>query len=235
MRVFSHVLAIIVSICFIFTIIFGCVETIAFNDNYYIENLTQANVPSNSGLSEGDIEQASIVLLDYVKGQRDDISYKVNIQGISYEVFNQTEFRHMQDVKRIYDTASSIRYSLIVIGILTFIAVCFTAKRDILRVMSRAYLGTVVVFGLGIGGIALWMSNGFYEAWNGFHEVLFTNDLWLFDPSNNNIVQILNLNFFEGLVGHIIISALIIIMSIAVVMLGALFWDRRRRIRIGDM
>ena len=56
---------------------------------------------------------------------------------------------------------------------------------------------------------ALWVVLDFNRAFVYFHELFFTNDLWILDPKTDWMIRLLPENFFSGIVLRVGISFLI--------------------------
>lgn len=94
--------------------------------------------------------------------------------------------QHFAEVKRLFMIAFGL--SLILIP-----AFVYFLKEHLLLVFHNG-LRVVMLFPLAIGGVA-WLI-GFDRFFVAFHELLFRNDAWLFDPTTDPIINVLPEQFF---------------------------------------
>ena len=86
----------------------------------------------------------------------------------------------------------------------------------------------VKVFGLGallvpLGAFAVWAAVDFSSAFTFFHEVLFTNDLWLLDPETDMLLRLLPEQFFADFAGTIAARALAYMAAVPLGIFGVKF------------
>lgn len=196
---------------FILSIFISSIQVIAFNKAYYKSTYRHYNTAEEIGISKDDLTQATNVLLDYLNDKTDTLDLKVNVNGKTEEMFNQKEKDHMIDVKVLYQNALTFRNIMgIFIAIMLLLSlgvgdyVDFRLNRDVLKT-SLIVLGTVFGF---IGAFAI---VDFQSFWIKFHEIVFTNDLWLLDPSTDRLIMMVPEPFFMGLVFQIIAAAVVIL------------------------
>ena len=77
-----------------------------------------------------------------------------------------------------------------------------------------------------LGAFAAWAAVDFSSAFTFFHEVLFTNDLWLLDAQTDLLVRLLPEQFFIDIAGVIAVRALAYMLAVPLAVFGVQFGRR---------
>lgn len=200
------------SICLILTIFITSIDYFCFNKNFYFKEYKKLNTASNIGVSSEDLNLMTDDLLDYLKGEKNDLELIVNVNGEERLAFNERENIHMVDVKDLYDKAIMIRNISLVLGLLCLTILLY--NKDI-KALDKHYLSVLYAFGFIFVFIGLMCLIDFDGFWVSFHKLLFTkNDYWLLDPSTSLLINMVPSEFFFDLciriVGSILISIILI-------------------------
>lgn len=154
-----------------------------------------------------EVNQAFIRLLNYMLGDNvrlEDIYFNQTIQ-----VYNQKDILHTQDVRFLF---TLLNYLILITG-LVFIAyfIFFKIKKykNINFYLFVSYKKVLFYFSLCIFFIFIFVFLDFNLFWKIFHEVLFTNDLYLLDPRESFLIRMLPLNLFNDFVLIILIFNLL--------------------------
>lgn len=182
------------------------IRVVAFSSGFYIGQYDKLNTAETMNLSEEDLQNATSVLLDYIKGDVDSIDLKVSLYNKQIEMFNQKEKDHMIDVKHLYTIANTFMMSVFGLNLLFFIFNQLKKrtpnKHEKMGIIKDVYL----ILGLVFLGLSLFALTNFDLFWTTFHKVLFTNDLWLLDPRVDRMINMFPLPFFNAMVTKIIIT-----------------------------
>lgn len=180
------------------------VLTWSFHKPYYRTMYQQERVADTLMISEDTLWEATEVLFDYLHGNKATLDMPIEVNGVQTEMFSIREKDHMVDVLQLMHVATQVMLGSLLVGFgVAFVLLAtqsFGTKQDHIRAM-RWVFGCFGMIGLGIGLFALVDFDAF---WIQFHELLFSNDLWLLDPSVDRLVVMVNQNFFMGLVYRII-------------------------------
>ena len=87
------------------------------------------------------------------------------------------------------------------VGLQNFIDV-FSGDQDYLQYILNTLLFTVVTT-VAKTGLGLLFASDFTKYFTIFHEIFFTNDLWLFDPATDYMIRMLPEGFFYDMVMRI--------------------------------
>ena len=78
---------------------------------------------------------------------------------------------------------------------------------------------------------ALWAAVDFSSAFNFFHRILFTNDLWLLNPETDLLIRICPSSMFESMGLRIALRAGVILLGVPVLLTGLKWISNRVRKR----
>lgn len=231
MKKISVALATIGSMILIFVIMFTALE-IALSDNVFINNeYTRLGMAKQMGMSQSDLVDSCRRLIDYMQGKVDSIDIEVTINGEKTLMFDQEqEVVHMEDVQKLYLTVKSYRDMGIVVFLILFLLAAILSFRSAVHSIAKGYIIGAFIMSLFLGFIGTWAALDFSSFWTFFHQTLFWNDLWLFDPATSRMINILPEQFFHDLVIRFVIyaaSAIVLLLIIAIIQVVS--YNHRRK------
>ncbi|MCL2592685.1 MAG: TIGR01906 family membrane protein [Defluviitaleaceae bacterium] len=183
-------------ISLIIVVLLTSVEIATFSRIFYRFEFGRNNSHEFVNITEEELDSVTSVLLDYMRGRREDLVVEVNIHGETREFFSEREKYHMIDVKDLYDAGHLIRNICILIYIITLVPILIIYKKKAIKEFLNCYrLGIPIFFG-GLIILGALIFSSFDRAFTIFHEILFSNDLWLLDPRFDLMINILPLQFF---------------------------------------
>lgn len=201
----------IIIILFVSSIDFHC-----FNYSFFEKEYAKLKTAESLEMSQDDLMKATTTLLDYLQNQRDDIDVEINVQGNQVMAFNEKEAIHMIDVRNLYQSALLVRSIAMITSIISIIYLWFRQHKTMFLHFSTTFIKVAIVFGFGLGMLAVWAIADFNSFWTSFHEVLFTNDLWLLDPRVDLMINLFPSAFFFSLVMKIVVSFVVIFATIII-------------------
>ena len=162
------------------------------------------------GLSPDAQSRVNRVLADYLAGRRQDIDIEESLFGADQQVFNADEKAHMIDVYNLFALERKVRTVSLATGSLLLCAACALARNHLkhtaLSVM-KAFLLTIAVLAAAL--LILFTTCGFDRLFILFHELLFTNELWLMDPRTDAMIRMFPSEFFLRIACESGLSALV--------------------------
>lgn len=196
------------------------VQLVAYDRDYYKAEYSKYNVPANIGMSTDNLMDSTEKLLLYLDNKRDDLDFKGSFIKGEEEFFSQRDKQHMVDVKNLFVKGLYFRnisfvYALIVLFLI------FWKRSPKLQLRSLARYG-IAIAAVGIVPVLLivvLMSIDFYKYFTIFHEIFFTNDLWLLDPAVDRLVNIFPQEFFTDMAFSI---SYLYIAEMAVILIGSI-------------
>lgn len=197
--------SILFSLTLLIAIVISGIHIVSFNPSFFEKRFGENQIPQKLNVSYEDTVEANQILLDYVLGNKENLDFEVNIENTSVSFFNQKEKDHMVDVKNLYQSSVTIRNISFVVSLISLLMLLFGFKEKDLhayRVGFYKALGIIGTFLFALGFYAFIDFNGF---WTSFHELVFTNDLWLLNPQTDRMIVMYDLDLFLNMVRNILI------------------------------
>ncbi|MBR3505403.1 MAG: TIGR01906 family membrane protein [Clostridia bacterium] len=137
-------------------------------------------------------------LAAYLAGKTDSLDRPVTLRGEAVaSPFNEREKRHMEDVRRLFRAGLAARAALLAVGAACVVAGLTLGRRRARRFGALLALCLFTAAGLLLAAL-LWRAD-FNILFIRFHELIFTNDLWLLDPATDAMIRMLPEPFFAGM------------------------------------
>lgn len=183
------------------------VRVVALDKEFYHGQHRQLNTAEYMGMNEEDLQKMMDVLLDYLKGERSDISVQVEVNGTQRPAYDERETEHMVDVLALLRNALAVRNVLFIVAVGLFGCALYSASKRHIKwsELCKYMLIGVAVGVLAIAAVALAAATNFDTFWTAFHHQFFSNDLWMLDPSISLMINMLPSELFFALVMRIAI------------------------------
>ena len=215
--------------CLMIILLITSVEAVVYwIPGYFEREYTKYNVlDSLPSMTMEDLLEVTDEMMDYLKGEREDLHVVTVMGGQEREFFNEREIAHMEDVQVLFLRAMSLRRACIFICVLC-LGFLFLTKAPVRRVLPPSICaGTGLFFGI-TAILALIISGDFTKYFVIFHHIFFDNDLWILDPATDMLINIVPEGFFMDTAARI---ALLFGASSAVLFGICLFLTLRGRSR----
>lgn len=220
MSAIKDITAIILSLLIPIMMIIGPLVILSQSYSFYAYEFNRINVLEEIKL-EATPQEVSKVMVDFIKGKTDEFQMVAKVNGTKKNLFNNKEQFHMEDVRNLIYCGNII----CLIGstlILSLYVLLIKLKQT--TILRKAYKWSVGVYIALLVGMVIMSISNFNKGFNLFHEVLFTNDLWILNPNKDILLMIMPLEFF--------IDAFKIAMALsttAMIVLGVITWIMTRR------
>ncbi|MBO4886569.1 MAG: TIGR01906 family membrane protein [Clostridia bacterium] len=173
-------------------------ETVFLDANRYTALMDELDVYPDVGLSREEQVLVNGDLAAYLAGRSDSLDRRVTLRGEAVESpFNDREKRHMADVRRLFRWGLNARALCAAAGLALMAAGLLFGKRRARRWGVLLALGLMTAAAVAV--IAALRRADFNALFIRFHELVFTNDLWLLDPATDAMIRMLPEPFFEGM------------------------------------
>lgn len=196
MKIFKNILGLVTAFCIIIILLISSVDFIIYGlPRFFEKEYTKYQVAQSVQMETEDLLYVTAEMMKYLKGHREDLHIVSIIDKESQEFFNEREIFHMEDVRTLFLSAMKIRTLCIFLAAVSIFILIFT-KSKVFDILSRMILwGAGAFMGILIS-LGVLISVDFTKAFTIFHEILFTNDLWLLDPATDRLINIVPEPFF---------------------------------------
>lgn len=148
-----------------------------------------------TGLPETEYRPMAQMITSFLAGKADEFQYTFHGgDGAAYVCFHAHEQAHMADCAMLFRVCRTV---LIISSgtLLCMVGAALLQRRALRRILS----GVLRTFAAVIGTIALlavWALIDFDSLFILFHQVSFTNDLWLLNPATDLLIRLMPVSFF---------------------------------------
>ena len=202
-----QILIIIQNFSLFISAILGIIFYNCFNLDFYKNFYSKGNLAPNINTSSDELIENTNNLLEYL----------TNKAELNTTWFSEKDILHMKDVKTLYNVSFNLMILFIIIFILSTILIALVYKNYTIFYITKIFNKTLLAFILLIIVLAGIISYNFNSFWIKFHQLLFSNDLWLLSPDESNLIKMVPENFFISLITTIILHILILFVSLLVV------------------
>lgn len=230
MKIFKYTACIITAICLFLILLINAFDySVYYRPQFYEKTFAKYNVTENARMEMPEVLKLADYLIDYLKGDEDSLKdYRAVVEGEERLFYSERELLHMEDVKALFQGGLLIRRICTVAALLLVIMMA-VIKIDFIRTLAKCIIGTFLSI-LGILGILVMIiSSDFTKAFNAFHEIFFSNDLWILNPNEDWVIRLLPEGFFMDMViviGVVFCISLVVVLGICG---GGLYWDKKRK------
>lgn len=199
-------LAIILGILFPIVLLISAIEVASFDKVFFMSQIEANEVVKNTGIHEDDMEMVVDEIYSFLRGTRETFDIQARLHTESpVSIFNEQDIVHMEDVRDLLNSALIVRNIGGLICLLSFVSLLKWDTRLILKGLLWGSLGFIGIVGLiGIGFVL-----DFDGAFTLFHELVFSNDLWIMDPKTDVLIWIVPTPFFFNLIIRILAYTMI--------------------------
>lgn len=226
--IFHTALGVLATFCLMTALLFTSVEAVCYwTPGYFEQEYTRYQVLDNlPEMTMEDLLTVTEEMMDYLRGDREDLHVWTTMGGEYREFFTEREIAHMEDVRGLFLNAIALRRVCLIIIVLSLALISMTGGR-LRRVLPPAVFGGTFLF-FGIAGLlGLIISTDFSRYFILFHHMFFDNDLWILDPAQDMLINIVPEPFFMDTAARIILTYCTC--SLAVLALSFFFiWKNHR-------
>ena len=196
MKLLQRLPGIVCAFCLMIVFLITSVEAVTYwTPGYYEHEYEKYNVTAAVRMEMDDLLQVTDEMMDYLRGDREDLHVMTVVDGSPREFFNAREIAHMEDVRGLFLGAITLRRVCLAAA-----AVCvllMTAlKADLKRTLPRMLCVGTGLFFLLAAGIGLLIASDFSRYFVVFHHIFFDNDLWILNPATDLLINIVPEPFF---------------------------------------
>lgn len=166
-------------------------------EGFYDKTFEKLDSRNKVGLNEADFEAVKDLLIAYVDLKTEKFSVPVTIEGQKVDFFNDKERSHMVDVRSLFVLNRNIQMGAIFCMLLAYLFGKYVLKQRRLLIDGLIVSGMVMLVLISVLGIGA--TQDFTGVFIKFHELFFSNELWLLDPATDRMIVLLEESFFSSM------------------------------------
>ncbi len=195
MKLFYHAIGLLAAFCLMYAILVTAVEAVVYwNDGYFEKEYRKYNVLRYVPMEMNSLLYVTDEMMDYLRGDREDLDIQVSINGRIQDFFNEKEKRHMNDVKELFLAAERLRTRGLWTAALAGLFLLWRRRGGVLLCTLQWGVG---LFLAAVGTIASLATTSFTKYFTWFHLLLFDNNDWLLNPATDRLINIVPEGFFR--------------------------------------
>lgn len=222
------ILSRLAAVCFIVALpvflITSNVRILASDTAFYRHGFREYHADRSTGIALPELDRAAGEIVSYFEDDATTLRILVTQDGQETSLFNARETEHMKDVKSLMQVVyRANEISLAVVIAYVTCVVLWARERSLRALAAQSLLGV----GLGIlvvAAIGAFALTGFDAAWTRFHELVFSNDLWMLNPATDHLIQMFPEGFWQEstlIVGALTAAEVLLIVAVALTYLVA--------------
>ena len=190
---------------------------------FYEKEYARYHVTDALDMEMEDVMAVTEYMMEYLIGREEELSIITDVDGSRQDFFNEQDRLHMADVRNLFLGGLKIRNICAAAAVLLILGLA-VGKADWRLLLPKAYFRAVMILAVMILCLGIVCSVDFTACFRVFHEIFFTNDLWMFDPATDYMIRMLPEGFFSDMVFRIGVTFLGMLAG-----LGGIFvlWKRR--------
>lgn len=203
--------------------------------HFYQKEYEKYTVAEALDMKISDLMEVTEHMMAYLDGKEEKLSVEVPVEGKMQDFFNRQDREHMADVQVLFHKGRIVRRFATAVAafLLAVLYVCkkylkikdrqtegVQAKQWRLRtILFRGYTTALGIFAAIVAVIAAACVRDFSATFTLFHELIFTNKLWLFDEGTDYMIRMLPEGFFSDMAFRILLT-----FGVAVIILWAMLF-----------
>lgn len=196
MKLLQRLPGIVCAFCLMIVFLITSVEAVTYwTPGYYEHEYEKYNVTAAVRMEMDDLLQVTDEMMDYLRGDRDDLHVMTVVDGSPREFFNAREIAHMEDVQGLFLGAITLRRVCLAAAAVCVLLMA-ALKADLKRTLPRMLCAGTGLFFLLAAGIGLLIASDFSRYFVVFHHIFFDNDLWILNPATDLLINIVPEPFF---------------------------------------
>ena len=188
-RILGRGLAITLALAFSLTMLAAAIYVPA-TANWVMRPLMEHFAPPEyTRLPVEEYEPVVDMITDYLRGKTNSFQHVFTVDSTEYAAFNQKEQHHMADVQSLFVACRTVFWACFV---LTNVGAILLRGKMAWRTFCR----TLLIILAAIAAVIILACIDFDSLFIRFHQVAFTDDLWLLDPNYDLLIRLMPIEFF---------------------------------------
>lgn len=206
-------------------------EWFAMSKTYYVNQFEALEVHKTIGMEMSSIGVITQELIQFMDDGTGDLTQEVLINGESKQFLNDKEIHHMEDIYWLFYYGRRFLWALQALMVVA-IFLLFRRPKSVdhfVRALKIAVFTAIITLSF-LGALAF---INFDFAFTKFHEIFFTNDLWLLDPRTDRLIMLMPLQFFINFTRDWLIASTVIHFILGLMTFGIKRYIDKKRLARG--
>jgi integral membrane protein (TIGR01906 family) len=200
MKKVDSIIYVLLSIAVIIMLMVTAFEVAMYADfSFYEKEYKKYEVLNDLNMEMEDTLYVTQEMMQYLRGNREVLSVVTMVDGQEQDFFGEQDRLHMEDVQRLFLGGLRMRRGAMCM-VLFCVAVLVLQKKKWLSSFLRVFWKVVLGFFAVLAILGIWIWKDFNRVFIKFHELFFTNDLWMFDPATDYMIRMLPEGLFYDMV-----------------------------------
>ncbi len=232
MKIIQRAAAFTAMFCVIIAMLITSFQIAIYGDpdyRFYQKEYEKYQVTESLYMDMEDVMEVTSYMMDYLIGKEEVLSIETEVEGRTQDFFNEQDRLHMEDVKNLFLGGLKLRTVMLLLAAVLVLFLILT-KADLKKMLTGAYFAALGVFAVLIAGLLVSFAVDFTASFTVFHEIFFTNDLWMFDPAEDYMIRMLPEGFFYDMVmriGAFFVGGLVLLFAVMMAVRQKAFWKYR--------
>lgn len=210
-----------------FLVLISAIDYFAFNKDIYRHIQIKHHISAYNDMAQDSLDDITSKIIDYLKSN--DLEMKIydtygknneNNENTKKELFNFREKEHMRDVQILFRKMEKANVILIVLLFLLLLLPMLLDFKTFKKSFSSFAFGTFLLILAFLLLVLAYIFIDFYSFWNLFHELIFTNDLYIMYPETDLLINIMPLEFFVSLCIYVAAYTGLLFLAFFVIIFG---------------
>lgn len=231
MKCWHRITIVVTMILIIFAFLITGFQIAIYGDshyNFYKKEYEKYQVTEALDMKISDVMTVTEYMMDYLIGKEDRLSIVTDVDGEEQDFFNEQDRLHMADVRNLFLGGLKLRNYAVILSVILLL-ILGIKKAELGRLLSTGYLQALLFYLVLVAVLGIAMMIDFTKCFTLFHQLFFTNDLWMFDPATDYMIRMLPEGFFSDMVIRVGITFFILLAVPAVVSMVYLKKQKRNK------
>ena len=210
-------LAVLLIFCLI-AYLASALAAIATDSDRMLQKMNAYSDTTLSSVSSEEYPALAISLTDYLKGKADTAQIELIKNGQKATAFSAKELMHLEDIKGLISFTGTLRYTALIFIFFAMMSFFIIRKKapEFLKLIKPQRTMSITLYSFFAVSIALlvWGLVDFNSLFYTFHMIAFKNDLWLLDPRQDLLLQLMPSDFFLSYGQDLIKNSMVILLSL---------------------
>ncbi len=227
MKQLPKALGVLCAFCLMIVFLITSIEAVVYwTPGYFEKEYEKYQIAETVQMEMDDLLEVTDEMMDYLRGDREDLHVPTVVNGQPREFFNEREIAHMEDVRGLFLGALALRRICLGIAAASLLILFWRYRPQVRTLLPRTLCAGTGLFFLITATLAGIISTNFTKYFVIFHKIFFTNDLWILDPRTDLLINIVPEPFFVDTAARIGITFMAMI---AVLFAVCIFFLRKEK------